>query len=163
MSRESMIEQIESCSERDLQTIARTMEALERMKDNRYPFLGNFLNVTEEQSEDPDVFVCSMPIGREVHNPYRIVYGGITATLADMAMAWMLELNMKIQDKFVTIDMQMHYHNPGIGKKLIASSRLVNRAQDVWQTACEIRNDRGDLVATANAAFLQLRKPPKEA
>jgi len=156
MTKQDILEQIEAMSERDLKAVARTVNALNSMKENHYPFLGNFLGVVEEESQNDNEFVCSMPIGREVLNPYRIVYGGITATLADMAMGWMLELRISPRDKFVTLDMNVNYHKAGTGKKLIATARVVNQAQDIWQMACDVRNDRSDLVVTATATFRQL-------
>jgi uncharacterized protein (TIGR00369 family) len=158
MTKQDILKQIEELSDRELNAITRTLTALRNMKENKYPFLGNFLGVAEEESTNPDEFVCSMPIGREVLNPYRIVYGGITATLADMAMGWMLEQRISMRDKFVTLDMNIHYHKAGTGKKLIATTRVVNQAQDIWQMACDVHNDRGELVVTATGTFLQLHR-----
>lgn len=158
MTKQQLLEQIDALSERDMKAVARTVEALRNMKENKYPFLGNFLGVTEEESADDSEFVCSMPIGREVLNPYRIVYGGITATLADMAMGWMLEKRISERDKFVTLDMNVNYHKAGTGKRLTATARVVNQAQDIWQMACEVHNDRRELVITATGTFLQLRR-----
>lgn len=158
MDKQQLLEAIEKLSDRECKAIERTLTAVQNMKENKYPFLGNFLDVTEETSDNPEVFVCSMPIGREVLNPYRIVYGGITATLADMAMGWMLEKRISGQDKFVTLDMHINYHRAGTGKRLIATVRVINQAQDIWQMACEVHNDRGDLVVTGTGTFLQLRR-----
>ncbi len=161
MDKLALIQRIESLSDRDTKVLERIVETLENMKTNKYPFLGNFLNLSIEPSDDPkSVFICSMPITRELLNPYRIVYGGITATLADMAMAWMLELHLadSERDKFITLDMHINYHHAGTGKQLIATTRVLNRARDVLQMSCEIHNDRGDLVATSTGTFMQLRR-----
>ncbi|ERI08547.1 PaaI family thioesterase [Aneurinibacillus aneurinilyticus] len=158
MTKQEILSQIETLSDRDIKAVARTLNALSNMKENKYPFLGNFLGVVEEDSKCENVFVCSMPLGREVLNPYRIVYGGITATLADMAMGWMLEKRISGKDKFVTLDMNVNYHKAGTGKRLIAKARVINQAQDIWQMACDVRNDRHELVVTTTGTFLQLRR-----
>ncbi|BAU29752.1 uncharacterized protein (TIGR00369 family) [Aneurinibacillus soli] len=158
MDKQQLLAAIEQLSDRECKAIERTLTAVQNMKENKYPFLGNFLGVTEETDADSETFVCSMPIGREVLNPYRIVYGGITATLADMAMGWMLEKRISGQDKFVTLDMHTNYHRAGTGKRLIATARVINQAQDIWQMACDVHNDRGDLVVTSTGTFLQLHR-----
>jgi uncharacterized protein (TIGR00369 family) len=158
MTNQELMQAIGQLSERDVKIMERTLSALTNMKENKYPFLGNFLGVIEETSDNPDIFVCSMPITREVLNPYRIVYGGITATLADMAMGWMLELRVSGKDKFVTLDMNINYHKAGTGKKLTATTRVLNQAQDIWQMACDIHNDKGEYVSTSTGTFLQLRR-----
>ncbi|MCZ8521164.1 MULTISPECIES: PaaI family thioesterase [Paenibacillus] len=156
MDRQEVIERIAALPDRSFRAVENTLRALEKMKENRYPFLGNFLNVVKEESTDPDVFVCSMPIVPEVLNPYRIVYGGVTATLADMAMGWMLEHRFEPGSKFVTIDMHVAYHHPGKGKKLTAEARLTHQARELLQVSCDIRGDQGELVSTSSATFLQL-------
>ncbi|MBC8081498.1 MAG: PaaI family thioesterase [Gorillibacterium sp.] len=161
MGHDKLFERINKLTERDVRVLEQTVSALEGMKDNKYPFLGNFLQIVREECEEPERFLCSMPIRPDLLNPYRIVYGGITATLADMAMGWMLETRIEGRDKFVTIDMHVNYHNPGVGKKLFATAWVTNKPKEIWQAACEIRNDRGSLVATSSATFLQLvRKTP---
>lgn len=159
MDTKQLNETINSMSERDLAIVHKVVGALTAMKENKYPFLGNFLGIQEEPSDDPEVFICSMPIDRSIQNPYRIVYGGITATLHDMAMPWMLELRKGgPQDKFITLEMNVKYHKPGTGKKLIATTRVVHQAQEIWQLECVITNDKGDLVSTATGTFYQLVK-----
>ncbi|WP_166242752.1 PaaI family thioesterase [Paenibacillus turpanensis] len=162
MDKDQLHQKIEQMSDRERAVIARTAEALETMKENGYPFLGNFMNIVEEASDQDGVFVCSMPVERHWWNPYRIVYGGVTATLADMAMAWMLELRVSQDDKFVTLDMNVNYHKPGTGKKLIARAVIQHQAGDVYQMGCEIRNDKDDLVVTATGSFLRLRRGRRE-
>ncbi|WP_040950014.1 PaaI family thioesterase [Gorillibacterium massiliense] len=158
MERNELLDRIGALSERELRPVENVLRALDDMKVNKYPFFGNFLDIVKEESDDPDVFVCSMPIVPELLNPLRIVYGGVTAALADMAMAWMLEHreDMGRRARFVTIDMHVNYHNAGTGKRLIAKSRLVNVAREVLQVSCEIENDKGDLVVTSTGTFLHL-------
>jgi len=158
MDRQELLERITELPDRSIRIIENVIRALDGMKENKYPFLGNFLNVIKEENDNPDAFVCSMPIVPEVLNPYRIVYGGVTATLADMTIAWMLEHRLEPGTKFVTIDMNVNYHKAGTGKRLYAEARLTNRARDVVQASCSIQNDKGDLVATSTATFLLLIK-----
>lgn len=156
-------ERIAQLGERDLRVVENTVDALYGMKTNKYPFLGNFLQIVQEERGENGLFLCSMPIRPDLLNPYRIVYGGITATLADMAMGWMLETEIDGRDKFVTIDMNVHYHNPGVGKRLLATAWVTHHTKEIWQASCEIVSDRGHLVATAGATFLQLiRSKPGE-
>ncbi|MEO3947055.1 PaaI family thioesterase [Gorillibacterium sp. CAU 1737] len=158
MDRKECIDRIEELSDRELRVVGETLRALSGIKENRYPFLGNFLQIEREERGEDGAFRCGMPIRPDMQNPYRIVYGGITATLADMAMAWMLEDYIQEPDKYVTLDMNVTYHNPGIGKRLLAEARVVHQASEIWQVVCDIRNDRGQQVASATGTFLQLRR-----
>lgn len=160
--RSQMVESIQNMSDREYAMVAKAVQAVEAMRENKYPFMGNFLQLKLIESKDGERFSCSMPITRDILNPYRIVYGGITALLADMAMGWMLEEFIDPKDKVVTIDMNVNYHNPGRGKELIAHCRLSHRAQNIMQASCEIVNDRGEVIVTSTGTFLHLIRACKE-
>ncbi|HJV45537.1 MAG TPA: PaaI family thioesterase [Bacillota bacterium] len=160
MNRQEIVEAIMDMSERELETVAKALKAMGQMKKNKYPFMGNFLSLQIIPSEYE--FSCSMPITRELLNPYRIVYGGVTAMLADMAMGWMLEDLIDTRDKVVTIDMNVNYHNPGRGKELIAHCSIVHRAQNIMQASCCIVNDKGETIVTATGTFFHLIRSIKD-
>jgi uncharacterized protein (TIGR00369 family) len=158
MEREKIWEAIQMMTEREVVILEKAVSAIARMKENSYPFMGNFLKL-EIISSTYD-FSCSMPITRDLLNPYRIVYGGVTAMMADMAMGWMLEKLIGERDKVVTLDMHVNYHHPGRGKELMAHCQLMHRAQNVLQASCEVVNDRKDLIVSATGTFLQLIRTP---
>ncbi|MEW9669117.1 PaaI family thioesterase [Ammoniphilus sp. 3BR4] len=160
--RSKMVEAIQNMSDREYAMVAKAIGAVEAMRENKYPFMGNFLQLKLIEPENSEHFSCSMPITRDILNPYRIVYGGITALLADMAMGWMLEELIDPKDKVVTLDMNVNYHNPGRGKELIAHCRLSHRAQNIMQATCRIVNDRGEVIVTATGTFLHLIRACKE-
>lgn len=155
-----IIDTIMALSDRELAIVDKAVQAVERMKENKYPFMGNFMQL--EVVESSYDFSCSMPITRDILNPYRIVYGGVTAMLADMAMGWMLEEMIEDKDKVVTLDMNVNYHNPGRGKLLTAHCELVHRAQNIMQASCKVLNDRGELVVSAIGTFFHLIRPIKD-
>lgn len=159
LDKEGLIEMILGLSDRELVTVEKAVRALQRMRENHYPFMGNFMRL--EIIESPYDFSCTMPVTREILNPYRIVYGGVTAMLADMAMGWMLQERIEGKDKVVTLDMNVNYHNPGRGKILTAHCQLLHQAQNIMQTSCEIVNDREELVVSATGTFLHLVRSTK--
>jgi len=159
MRRDKLIDLIHTMSDRELDIIEKAVQAVGRMRENDYPFMGNFLQLTVVPSNFD--FSCSMPITRDLLNPYRIVYGGVTAMLADMAMGWMLEELIEPRDKVVTLDMNVNYHNPGRGKELIAHCTVVHRAQNVMQASCKIVNDKDELVVTSTGTFFHLVRSVK--
>jgi uncharacterized protein (TIGR00369 family) len=152
---EILQERLNGLSERELQIVEKAVDAVYFMRENKYPFMGNFMRLEKLTEEE---FSCSMPITRDVLNPYRIVYGGVTAMMADMAMAWMLEGLIGERDKVVTLDMHVNYHNPGVGKTLIAFCQVTSQAQNVISATCRIVNDRDDLIVTATGTFLHLKR-----
>ncbi len=149
-----LIEAIEDLSDRELVIVEKALRAVQTMRENKYPFMGNFMQLKVIASEYD--FSCSMPITRDVLNPYRIVYGGVTALLADMAMGWMLEELIDTRDKVVTLEMNVKYHHPGKGKELLAHCSVLHRAQNIMQATCRIVNDRDELVVSASGTFLHL-------
>lgn len=155
-----LFDSIAKLSDREYEMVLKAVRAVESMRENKYPFMGNFLQLEMVQSEAD--FSCKMPITRDLLNPYRIVYGGITALMADMAMGWMLEELIQGKDKVVTLDMNVNYHNPGRGKELIAHCRLNHRAQNIMQASCQIENDKGETIVTATATFLHLIRANRE-
>ncbi|RXT08198.1 PaaI family thioesterase [Ammoniphilus sp. CFH 90114] len=158
--KKQLIDSIQAMSEREYAMVVKAVKAVEAMRENKYPFMGNFMQM--KLIESGERFSCSMPITRDILNPYRIVYGGITALLADMAMGWMLEELIDQKDKVVTLDMNVNYHNPGRGKELIAHCRLTHRAQKIMQATCRIVNDRGEVIVTATGTFLHLHRSGRE-
>jgi uncharacterized protein (TIGR00369 family) len=160
MERQKVVDIIMAMSDRDLETVNKAIQALSRMKENKYPFMGNFLQLQVIQSDYE--FSCSMPITKDLLNPYRIVYGGVTAMMADMAMGWMLEYLIEPRDKVVTLDMHVNYHNPGRGKELIAHCSVTHRAQNIMQASCLIVNDKSETVVTSSGTFFHLVRPMKE-
>lgn len=158
--KQNIMEAIEELSDRELTIVQKAVQAVQKMKENKYPFMGNFMQLKIIAS-DYD-FSCSMPITRDILNPYRIVYGGVTAMLADMAMGWMLEERIEPKDKVVTLDMNVNYHNPGRGKELIAHCQLTHRAQNIMQASCQIVNDRNEQVVSASGTFLHLIRTKSE-
>jgi uncharacterized protein (TIGR00369 family) len=149
-------EKLDDLSERELQIVEKAIDAVYTMRQNKYPFMGNFMKL--EKASGGENFRCSMPITRDVLNPYRIVYGGVTAMMADMAMGWMLEGLIGERDKVVTLDMHVNYHSPGVGKMLIASCQVISQAQNVISATCQIVNDKDDLVVSATGTFLHLKR-----
>ncbi len=158
-NKKQIMESIQGMSDREFDMVLKAVNAVEEMRENKYPFMGNFLQLEVVDSKED--FSCKMPISRDLLNPYRIVYGGITALLADMAMGWMLEELIEGKDKVVTLDMNVNYHNPGRGKELIAHCRLNHRAQNIMQASCRIENEKGEVIVTATATFLHLVRAPR--
>lgn len=161
MERRELAARLEELSEREVRVVEEALRAIGGMKENGYPFLGNFWQIEQEERGEDGVFRCSMPIRPDMQNPYRIVYGGVTATLADMAMAWMLEERIPAPDKFVTLDMNVTYHNPGIGKRLTADAWVTEQSGGLWRAACRIVNDRDQLIVTSEGTFRQLVRKAK--
>ena len=155
----NIIDMILGLTDRELAIVEKAIHAVQRMRENHYPFMGNFMQL--EIIDSPYDFSCTMPITREVLNPYRIVYGGVTAMFADMAMGWMLQERIKGKDKVVTLDMNVNYHNPGRGKTLTAHCQLLHKAQNILQASCDIVNDRKELVVSATGTFLHLVRSTK--
>lgn len=85
-----------------------------------------------------------MHIDEKVLNPYGIVHGGATFTLADSAAG---AASISLNSPYVTMDASINYLNPGTGKYLEAKGEVVYTGEKTCVVEINIVNDTNTLVA----------------
>ena len=83
-------------------------------------------------------------------NPNGIAHGGFIYGLADNAMGAAAISNGR---NVCTVNAQIDYLRPGIGKKLIAEAESVKVGKTLGVYKCKIYNDEDKLVATATGTY----------
>ncbi|HVR44364.1 MAG TPA: PaaI family thioesterase [Thermoanaerobaculia bacterium] len=90
-------------------------------------------------------------------NPMGTLHGGILCDLADgaMGMAWASDLDEG--ESFTTLELKINYLKPVWEARLTAEAKVVKRGRAVGMVECEVRDERGSLVARASSTMLTLR------
>lgn len=83
-------------------------------------------------------------------NGNKIAHGGLIYSLADDAMG---TAALSTGRNVCTVNAQIDYLRPGIGKKLIAEAESVKVGKTLGVYKCKIYNDEDKLVATATGTY----------
>jgi uncharacterized protein (TIGR00369 family) len=105
----------------------------------------------------PDFAAFEMEAGRKHANPMGTMHGGVLCDIADgaMGMAWATELEEG--ETFTTLELKINFLKPVWNAKLRAEARVMRRGRTVGLTQCDIRDEKGDLVAHATSTLMTLR------
>lgn len=88
--------------------------------------------------------IIKMHIDEKVLNPYGIVHGGATFTLADTAAG---AAAISLNSPYVTMDASINYLNPGVGNYLIAKGNVIYTGEKTCVVEISIENDNDTLIA----------------
>ncbi len=101
------------------------------------------------------------------HYVYGRLHGGVIASVLDvaggLAVMWGIaqhhdtESVEQIMQRFrplATIDMRVDYLRQGLGEKFLAEAKITRLGKKIGTTTATLVNDAGDMVATANAAYI---------
>ena len=84
-------------------------------------------------------------------NSAGVIHGGVISTLADVAVSNLIEADEDGVQQAVTVDLNVSFIKPAIGKKLIADASLVKQGKTLVHATCLIYNEQQELVVTAKA------------
>jgi len=85
-------------------------------------------------------------------NAWGVVHGGVTMTLADMALAMAARSLVGDSMGVVTVEMKVNFMQPGRGE-LCAQARVLYRSSTMAYCEGEVRDDGGHFVAKALGTF----------
>ena len=90
-------------------------------------------------------------------NPMGTLHGGVLCDLADGAMgvAWASDLDEG--ESFTTLELKINYLKPIWNAKLRAEATVMKRGKTVGLAVCDVRDEKGDLVAHVTSTLLTLR------
>ena len=90
-------------------------------------------------------------------NPMGTLHGGILCDIADgaMGMAWASELEEG--ETFTTLELKINFLKPVWNGHLRAEGRVLKRGKTVGLVECNVRDQKGDLVAYATSTVMTLR------
>jgi acyl-CoA thioesterase len=117
------------------------------------PF-NDHLGIVVEQTHD-DGLTISCEMRPEFRNGHGVLHGGVTATLADVAVG--VAVRRRIAPKTATtIDLKVNYLKPLATGKLWARSYLVRIGKTLITARVDLKDDDGNLIAIAIASYMIL-------
>jgi len=115
------------------------------------PFLAD-LGIEVESTADGRCRI-SAPITARVINPYGVLHGGITFTLADTGMGIAVFTLMSPDERTTTVECSMRYLLPAKAGRIIAECRVIRRSNRFAITEAEVFDEAGQLLAVAGGSF----------
>lgn len=111
---------------------------------------------------DEEGCTASLTIGPEFYNSMEgVVHGGVTATLADVAMGHGASPPINGLQQCVTVESKINYLAPARGDRLIAESKVIKRGSKIIVMEARITTGDGKLVAVAVGTYARVK--PNEA
>jgi uncharacterized protein (TIGR00369 family) len=101
--------------------------------------------------------VGSMEAGPQHHNPMGTLHGGILCDLADAAMGMAFASTIADDEGFTTVSLNITFFRPVWKSKLRAEARVTNRGKNVGYVECDVTDQNGKRIATANSTCFILR------
>jgi uncharacterized protein (TIGR00369 family) len=98
-----------------------------------------------------------LPLGANHMNTWGIAHGGVTMTLADVALAMAARSLAGDGVGVVTVEMKVNFMEPGRGE-LRAFGRVLHRSTTMAYCEGEIRDSEGHFVAKALGTFKYMRR-----
>lgn len=94
-------------------------------------------------------------------NGWANAHGGVVMTLLDVAMAVNATWHDEQQRGVVTVEMKTSFLRPGgtVGEVLEAHGNVRHHTRSIAFCEAELRNSRGEVVATASGTFKYLNQP----
>jgi uncharacterized protein (TIGR00369 family) len=98
-----------------------------------------------------------LPLAPDHMNTWAVAHGGVTMTLADVALAMAARSLAGDGVGVVTVEMKVNFMQPGRGE-LRASARVLHRSTTMAYCEGEIRDSEGHFVAKALGTFKYMRR-----
>lgn len=106
---------------------------------------------------EKDFCVMELDTSERHANPMGTLHGGIICDVADAAMgiAWASELDEG--ESFTTLEIKVNYLKPVWNARLRGEARVKKRGRTIGLAECDVRDEKGDLVAHATSTLMTLR------
>lgn len=102
----------------------------------------------------------SVEVRPEIGNTRGHAHGGLMVTMLDVALGRAARDSVPGAFSFMTIDLHTSFLKPGEGR-LVAEGRRTGGGRSIVFCTGEIRDEAGDIVATANGVFKPITPRPE--
>jgi uncharacterized protein (TIGR00369 family) len=104
-----------------------------------------------------DGVTIACPLRKELLNFSGVLHGGVTATLADVAVGQTL---VKRGHKATTVELKINYLRPVTGRKVTARSHLLRTGKTLCIARVDVFDDENNLAAVALVTYMLLNPRP---
>ena len=101
--------------------------------------------------------VTEMQADQRHTNPMGTLHGGILCDLADGAMGYAMAASLDRGQSFTTLEMKINFLKPIWTGRLTARAQVKKSGRTTALLDCEIRDEKGSLVAFATSTCMVLR------
>jgi uncharacterized protein (TIGR00369 family) len=101
--------------------------------------------------------IVTLTAGPQHANPMGTLHGGILCDIADAAMGMAFASTLAPEETFTTVELKINFFRPVWKANLKAEGKVVRRGRSLGYVECEIRDERGQLIAKATSTCLALR------
>jgi len=105
---------------------------------------------------EPGRAVFEMQVDLRYHNPMGTLHGGIYCDLADAAMGYAYASTLGEGETFTTVELKINFFRPVREGKLTAEARVVKPGSKLGYVECDVKDDKGKLVARAGSTCMKL-------
>lgn len=111
----------------------------------------------EIEHQDEESCTAILMIRPELYNSIEgVVHGGVTSTLADVAMGHAAAPHVDGVQQCVTVESKINYLSPARGEYLRAKSKVIKRGGKIIIMQAEVTTDDGTLVAIALGTYARV-------
>jgi uncharacterized protein (TIGR00369 family) len=108
-------------------------------------------------SFEPGKAVLELDADERHANPMGTLHGGVLCDLADLAMGAACFTTLEPGESFTTLELKINFLKPFWKGHLTASAQVKKGGRTTALLECEVRDDKGSLVAFATSTCLVLR------
>ena len=106
----------------------------------------------------PGTATMELVADTEIHaNPMGTIHGGVLCDIADAAIGTAHATNLKEDESFTSIDLQINFFRPVWNGRIRAIAKPVNVGRQVSRYVCDILRDDDKLVAQVFSTVMTLR------
>ncbi len=95
----------------------------------------------------------SVPVTSRIMNPYGVLHGGITFTLADTGMGIAAYTLLAPGERMTTVESSMRYLRPAKSGRIVAECRVIRRSNRFAITEAEVLDEASEVIAVAGGSF----------
>jgi uncharacterized protein (TIGR00369 family) len=105
---------------------------------------------------EPGRAVFQMRAEGRHHNSLGTLHGGVYCDLADAAMGWAYAATLAEGESFTTIELKINFLRAVRDATLTAEAKVIKAGSKLGYVECEVKDDRGRLVAKAASTCMKL-------
>ncbi len=112
------------------------------------------LGIKPVSGSDGKIIGVVLDVTKDLKQIYGTVHGGVLASLVDSAMAVAIHQQLAADEGCATVEMKLNYFRPVSEGRLMAEGKVIQKGSKIVVGQCEIRNDKGHLVAFGTGTFM---------
>lgn len=111
------------------------------------------------EREDDRGCLATLEIHPDLWNSMEgVVHGGVTSTLADVAMGHGAAPHVNGVQSCVTVESKINYLAPAKGSRLIAESFVLKKGKKIIVMEAKVFDEKGSMVAISTGTYARIRR-----